>query len=122
MFEFFDYDCGNAGGGYSWNYCGELKVNMLNREEGIEVLVTIPGVSKDKIEVSVKDEFLHVAVKDVAEDEQTSYLWKEFSVNGISRDIYVGSHIRKDALKANYTNGILTIHVPKEEVQKVSID
>lgn len=122
MFGFFDYDCGNAGGGYSWNYCGELKVNMLNRGESIDILVTIPGVSKDKIEVSVKDEFLHVAVKDVAEDEQTSYLWKEFSSNGISRDIYVGKHIKKDALKANYINGILTINVPKEDVQKVSID
>ncbi len=121
MFGFFDYDCGNAGGGYSWNYFGELKVNMLDRDDSIDVLVTIPGVSKDKIEVSVKDEFLHVAVKDVAEDEQT-YLWKEFSANGISRDIYVGNHIKKDALKANYTNGILTINVPKEDVQKVSID
>lgn len=122
MFGFLDYGCDNAEGGYSWNYFGEMKVNVLDHDTSVDVLVTIPGATKDEIEVSVKNEFLHVAVKGAVEDERAAYLWKEFSTKGISRDIYVGNHIRKDALKASYINGILTVNVPKEEVQKVSID
>lgn len=107
---------------YDWVFSTAMRVNMIDEDSQVKVLVTLPGAKKEDIRIAVKDEFLNVRLEK-AQDAGTEaeYLWREFLENGYERDILVGGHMKKDKISASYDNGILTILVPKEEPQTVPV-
>lgn len=107
---------------YDWLYTTAMRVNMIDTEKDVKVQVTLPGVKKEAIQISLKDEFIHVAVEKAPESgEKPSYLWKEFNEDGYERDILIGRRMKKEEISAAYDNGILTITVPKEQPQTVPV-
>ena len=106
---------------------GQMMTNIVDRKGEYEVDVVVPGASKDEIEVNFADEFLQVSV--AGEDErggeeqegEASCLWREFAKRGIERSIYVGGRVDEDGIRATYANGILTVHVPKEQRKTIEV-
>jgi|GEM_PF-1985170 len=127
MFGFYRYDCngmdGNEGCGPVF---GQMMTNISEHKNEYEVEVMIPGSAKENISITFEDAFLKVTVAGAKADnaetpEETEYLWKEFSKGDIERSIYIGEHIKKDGIRAEYANGILTIHVLKEDAQNIPV-
>ncbi len=81
-----------------------------------QVNAEIPGVDKDKIEVTFEDSTLTIKANPKTTDENTKYIMSERNRDGYERRFYFGD-IEEDNLTAKYENGILmvTINLKKPE-------
>lgn len=132
MYGYYGYGFGGMEEDSTQKGCGpifgQMMTNIVDRDGEYEVEVVVPGASKEDIEVTYSDEFLQVSVDgkendtDREQERKASYLWREFAKDGIERSIYVGGHIDEGGIRANYANGILTVHVPKEQRQAIEVD
>ncbi len=93
-------------------------VDIKETENEYQVIADLPGISKEHIEVSVKDSVLSLAVRST---EQAS---EEFQGRIIRQERYQGTFERSfqlnetmdgENIQANYIDGVLTVVVPKKE-------
>lgn len=106
---------------------GAFKMDVEDAGDKYVVSATVPGVTKDEIDVELNEGRLSVSVDHKESDEQKdkNYLHKETSEWQATRGVYL-----KDAattgLTAKLNDGVLTVSVPKQEEQanvtKVTID
>jgi HSP20 family protein len=90
----------------------ETKDNYITR-------VDIPGVDKNDIKLNYHDNVLSINVvkKDVADhaDKDGNVLMSERSYGAMSRS-YQLPNVDVNGIKAEYTNGVLTVTLPKMSV------
>lgn len=109
---------------YDWVFTSAMRTNIIDEKNQLKVLVTLPGLRKDDIELEVKNGFVNVSVpeKDKPEGpEKPRYAWQEFKQYGYGRAILVGDDIIEDEVSATYSNGILTVIVPKDQPRSIEI-
>lgn len=94
----------------------EMRTNIKENEKDYELDLELPGYDKNDIRISLDDGYLTVSASKKKE-EGKKYLRREISEN-VSRSYYVGSNITREQVKAKYSNGILTLNVPKDAPQK----
>jgi HSP20 family protein len=117
---FFD---GLMGGNVGEAYLNGLEMRTDIKDDGTNYVLDIdlPGVDKKDIHVSLEDEYLTVkAAKTETEEEKGkkgSYLHRERYSGVASRSYYVGD-IEEKNIKASFTNGVLTLTLPKEAEKK----
>lgn len=102
------------------------------KEDGniFEMEVSVPGFSKEDLEVSVSDDILTVKGerKGKIATEKNRYLLEEFAVSSFERRFRLSEGIGKEKVEAHYENGVLMItfiDVPVEEekrYQKVAVN
>jgi len=92
-----------------------MRTDIIEDEGGYQLAIDLPGVAKENIKISYKNGYLTVAVETLNNDNQ-EYIHRERYRGRLSRDYYVG-RINEDQISANYENGVLTIHIPKESIQ-----
>ncbi|MBN2421959.1 Hsp20/alpha crystallin family protein [Candidatus Woesearchaeota archaeon] len=90
-----------------------------------EVIATLelPGVSKEDININVKDDRLEVKVekKQEKDDKKEGSYRFERSYSGFYRCFSLPSHVKADATDATYKNGVLEIKIPKlKEIESKS--
>lgn len=97
-----------------------MRTDIKEVEGGYELEVEMPGYEKENINIALEDGYLTISAerKDtVSSDENKKrYLRKERSVS-CQRSYYVGD-IEESDVKANYSNGVLCVSLPKKEAQK----
>lgn len=98
-------------------------------EENDKIIVTtdLPGVDKENIELSVKDNFLIIKAAKKQEDktEKEDYLRKERSFMRYYRKIPLPEDVNEEGATAQLKNGVLTITLPKVKSssgKKIKID
>lgn len=109
---------------YDWVFTSAMRANIIDEKDQVKVLVTLPGVQKDDIEVEVKDGFVNVRVPEKDEPEGTAkprYTWREFKQYGYERAILVGDDAQEEGVTASYSNGILTVTLPKVKPNTVTV-
>ena len=87
------------------------RMDMKESEDAYTVKLTMPGIDKNDIDISVSDGVLTVKgeTKEEEEDEKSTYLVREHKVVA-------------DKAEAEYKNGVLKLTLPKaEEVKPKSI-
>ena len=98
-----------------------MKTDIKEKADGYELIVDLPGFTKDEIQISLEDGYLTIAaakgLDEEKEKEGERYLRKERYAGACQRSFYVGEGVKQEDLKAAFNNGILTVAVPKE-VQK----
>lgn len=85
-----------------------------------EFIVTcdLPGMEKDKIDISFKDGTLSISGKREIVKEQgsgTGFHVRERSSGSFERVIPIGTEVKESEIKADYKNGVLTVTLPKVE-------
>ncbi len=93
-----------------------MKTDIKEHENNYELIVDLPGFSKDNINISIENGYLEISAKttsDKEENEKGKYLRRERFEGEYRRSFYVGDNITEDEIKASFKNGILKINVPK---------
>ena len=103
---------------------GALAVDMYETKDSVVIKTAIPGIKTEDIEVSVSGDTLTVKAETQEEEEikREDYLRRERRLGSYCRSVTLPGGLETDKAEADYTDGILTLNVPKaEEVKPKSI-
>ena len=90
-------------------------VNVVELGDGFTIQFAVPGMAKDHFEIKVEKDLLTVSGKrEVNTQEGESFRRKEFGTLTFNRHFQLPETVDTQAIGADYTNGILTITVPKK--------
>ena len=99
-------------------------------EEGGNVVVKaeIPGIAKEDLDVSFKENILTISGEKRKEEkvENKDYYQMERSYGSFSRSVYLPTEVKSEEASAIFRDGVLEIRIPKteesmEKVKKISI-
>jgi len=102
---------------------GQLAVDVGQTEKDIIIVSTMAGADVDKIEVYVHNDLLTIRGQRQVpvEKHNIQYFYQECYWGKFSRTIVLPVDVKGDLARAEYRQGILTIHIPKR-VSDVKID
>ena len=102
------------------------RMDVVETEQGYKVKTDLPGLNKEDISVSVKDNVLTIqaeSVKETSEENSGTVLRQERRAGKYARSLKLGTLIDESAITAAYENGVLILTLPKaEEAQPKKID
>ena len=106
---------------YYGNNERSFPVDIIEGDGFYQVNAEIPGVDKDKIEVTFEDSTLTIKASSKVSEEK-KFLINERGNKEYERRFYFGD-IEEDSLNAKYENGILMVKInlkkPEEKQKKV---
>ncbi len=104
-------------------------VDLQETDKAYVIQCDLPGLQKDKINVTVRDNLL--TIQGIRESESTKesdaggFYAKERNYGSFARTINLPGPVDETQVKADYQNGVLTVTLPKigdtKSVQKVTI-
>ncbi|MBC8757684.1 Hsp20/alpha crystallin family protein [Kordia sp. YSTF-M3] len=100
--------------------------NIKETADNFILEVATPGKTKEDFMLALDHDVLTISTetkKEEIADEATSanekYTRKEFSFESFKRSFKLPQTVNKEAINATYTNGILSVALPKREEDKV---
>ncbi len=116
--DFFNWNLSN----YSETNTTIPAVNIKETTDSYEVEVAAPGMSKKDFKVQLDGNTLIISSQKTTENnnrEDQRYYLKEFSYQSFYRTFELQKDIVDiDNIKANYEEGVLKLHIPKQEHAK----
>ena len=101
---------------HSWDE-GYLRArtDVLDQGSAYEIRADLPGVPKDKIEVTLTGNSVRISASAAGESQEDgkNYLWRERSYQGFERVFDLPEPVVSDKVQARFENGVLTVSVPK---------
>jgi len=96
------------------------KVNIVENEKGYTISAELPGVSKDDIDIDLKDSTLSIKgeKKAVTKDEKENYIRVESIYGKFERSFSVSDDIDRNSVNASFKDGVLTLVLNKKEESK----
>ncbi len=92
-------------------------VDIYETADALMVVVDLPGVDKDDVDVRVEENVL--TIKGNADYEPpANLLIGEFGLQGYYRQFQLSDEVNQDRISAESKNGVLTIRLPKAEKSK----
>jgi HSP20 family molecular chaperone IbpA len=92
-------------------------VNIIETEEGLTLTADIPGASKDALDVNVEKGILTITAP-VSREMPGNAGYTEFELASYYRQFSIPESLDHVRAKADLTNGILTLRIPKSEAAK----
>lgn len=96
--------------------------DVIERDDGYEIDIDVPGLEKDNIEIAVSDHTLTIRcnVEEVKEEKGKEYYMSERRHETCSRSFPLPQGVDMDKVEADLKNGLLKITLPKtaEAMQK----
>jgi HSP20 family protein len=95
-------------------------VNIKEDDKNYVLDFAIPGIDKKDLKVDMNEDTLTISseIKNESEVNKEDYKRKEFSYRSFSRSFYIPDNVNREKIEANYKDGILTVSLPKQEVDK----
>ena len=95
-------------------------VDISETENGFEIRAELPGVSENDVNVSVTDNLLTIKGEkhQEAETDGKNYHRVERRYGSFQRRFTLPPEVAADDIKAEYTDGVLTLSIPKPEAAK----
>jgi len=94
-------------------------VDILEEADQLLVLADVPGAKADEIDVQFEDGNLTIHAKvPPRQDEGHEYLLQEYGTGDYYRTFKVSEAIDPSKIAADYSDGVLTLHLPKTEAVK----
>lgn len=100
--------------------------NISETDQAYQLELAAPGFGKEDFKIGLEKDILTVSSvmeeKDEKKDEKSdrNCRMREFGHGNFSRSFSIPEAVDRDAIKAEYENGILKITLPKKEVMKVT--
>ncbi|WP_346685277.1 Hsp20/alpha crystallin family protein [Megamonas hypermegale] len=100
-----------------------FKVDVKDNGDSYELTAELPGTKKEDIQLDYQNDYLTIKAvmnkETDTSDEQQNYICKERYYGTMQRRFYVGQ-IDKANAKAEYTDGVLKILLPKTTITSSS--
>ena len=96
-------------------------VNISERQNDYFIELAAPGYNKGDFKLSVDNDVLTIGAEKKSEtkDENNRFTRKEFSYASFSRSFTMPEHVESDKISAEYTDGMLSLTLPKKEEARV---
>jgi len=96
----------------------DIRVDVTETDKDVLIRADLPGMDKDKIEVTLEqNKLLKIAgSRDIMKSQSSQGVVVEERAKGVfSRVIDLPVECKSDGIKASYNNGVLDISIPKKE-------
>ena len=96
-------------------------LDIHQNEKEVVVKVELPGLKKEEISIQYEDGILEISGEKKQEEthEEKNVVYTEISKGNFKRRVNVGQDIQFDQAKASYTDGVLSVVLPKS-IEKTS--
>ncbi|MBU2920205.1 Hsp20/alpha crystallin family protein [Winogradskyella psychrotolerans] len=96
------------------------KVNIKEIADAYIVDMAVPGLKKSDFQIDIDNQVLSISteIKEESEQKEVNYTRREFGYSSFKRTFSLPETVDEDKIKASYTEGILSIHLPKKEEAK----
>ena len=95
------------------------RYQISSKDDRSEVVVELPGVSKEQLQISIEDSELRIEASAVS---QLSESWKPLHRESIDRSfrlrLRLGKQVDQTAISADLEDGVLTLILPRAEELK----
>ena len=108
--NFWDRQAGGA---------GQAPVNIEETDTAYVITLLAAGLSKEKINLSVKDDQLTISYQEPSAEtsagpnEAGRYTYQEFGTRSFKRTFQLNNKVLTDSISATYTDGTLSVTLPK---------
>lgn len=101
-------------------------INVIEHEKDYTVELAAPGHKKENFQVNIDDEGnLHIKLtqrqEQKEEDPKAHYLRREFNYGEYEQSLVLPDDVNKDAISAKVNDGVLTVVLPKVELQQAKL-
>jgi HSP20 family protein len=88
--------------------------DIFETEKDLVLMVDMPGVPKDRVNVRLDNDELEIEGQVVAEGfEKMQVLFSEYNIGNYFRRFSLSNEIQKDSIEAVMSDGVLTLRLPK---------
>lgn len=97
--------------------------NIIEKNEGFELQMAVPGVDKKDIKIDLEKNILSITSEKTAkekDEEGVKYSRREFAYGTFCRSFNLPDTIDTEKIKAEVKDGILTVELPKKKEAKIS--
>ena len=92
-------------------------VDIFETEAGLTVVADLPGVSKDNLDIEVKNDLLTLqATANI--NTPGDAIYQEFQLGGFFRQFRLANTVDTNRIQAELKHGVLTLRLPKAEAAK----
>lgn len=93
--------------------------DVYETEAALTVVLEMPGVDKNNMDISVEDDVLTVRGSlDFSKYEGMQPLYTEYNIGHYQRRFALSSKVDQSGIKAELKDGVLTLTLPKAEAAK----
>lgn len=98
------------------------RADLSRTDEGYELQIDMPGMSRENIEIELSDGILSVSGQrsDEHEDKRKGYYLSERTYGSVQRSFRVPEGVKTEDIKARFEDGVLTLTMPCTEEAKRS--
>ena len=87
--------------------------DIYDTTDGLTVVMDIPGVTRDRLNITLDDDRLTVEGKiDHGRYDGLQPLYTEYNIGHFTRTFSVSQAIDRDGITADVQDGVLTLHLP----------
>ncbi len=101
---------------------GLMRTDIKEGKTCYEMAIDLPGFNKEDVKLELSDGYLSISAahndsKD-EKDEEGRIIRQERYSGSMQRSFFVGKDLKEEDIKAQFTNGVLSITFPKEDERK----
>lgn len=95
-------------------------VNIKENKDEYFLEIAVPGMNKSDFNIDVDNKILSISSEkeEQTETKEENYTRREFGYSSFKRTFTLPDTVESDNIKAQYKNGILSVHLPKREEAK----
>ena len=95
-------------------------VNILESKDNFKLEIAAPGLTKKDYAIKVENNVLTISSEkeEKSEERDTRFMRREFSYSSFSRSFTLPNTVDAEKIGASYSEGILTVTLPKKEEAK----
>lgn len=96
-------------------------VEASHTQDNYEICIELPGVAEDNIDIKIEHDMLTVSGEKrfTRREEGRDFFFTEFSYGKFQRSFRLPEDVDEDRVKASYTDGVLSVSIPKKDPGKV---
>jgi HSP20 family protein len=108
---------GYGQGAFARNF-RSVPVNIQEKQDAFILQLFAPGLDKQFLKISAKDDILSISYNNPKEDEQNAespaFTRREYAGNSFERSFLLKGKVDLELVSATYSEGILTVDLPKD--------
>jgi HSP20 family protein len=97
------------------------RVDIRENADGLALLMDVPGLGKDDLNITLENNVLTIAGErkfEADEKANESYHRLERQYGAFSRSFTLAPTVHTDKVEASFKDGVLSVHLPKQEESK----